>query len=218
MSDVIRLAIAEDHELVRQGLSALIDTEDDLELAIEVSNGEELLNSLKKTAVDIILLDIEMPVLNGIDTLVELNSRHPELKVIMLSMHDEKEFISECISYGARGFLPKNCDFEEVCEAIRAVYNDGFYFDDRISVMMISDLVNKDKNGDSAVTLSDREIEIIRLVCKGLKNREIAESLYLSKRTIENHRRRIGSKTGTKTTVDLVVFAIKNGIYELDES
>lgn len=216
MGGCIKVALAEDHELVRQGLVTLIDLEDDMSVSFEVSNGQELMYKIKDNQPDVLLLDVEMPIMNGLESLSLICSQYPSTKVLMVSMHSQKEMICACINQGAKGFITKNCDFDKVAHAIRTVHRSGFYFDENLPVSSIRELLGGEILEESDLVLSEREVEIIKLVCQGFKNREIAEKLFLSKRTVENHRRRIVAKTDTKSTVDLVVFALKNGLIELN--
>ena len=213
----IKIAIAEDHQLVRQGIISLLTDEDDLEVVIEAENGAILLDQLKLEKTDIVLLDLEMPVLNGQDALKFITDRYPDIRVIIVSMFYADEFISECIMAGARGFLPKNCDIEKVIEAIHAVNQQGYYFDDKISHSLLSKLTIEKNIAPtfSKEELSQREIEIIQLVCDGLTNKIIAKQLCISVRTVEGHRSAISEKTNAKNIAGLVIYAIKNGIYSI---
>lgn len=218
MGKRIKVGIAEDHDLVRQGMVALLEDEPKLEVVFDVSNGAELLEVLELKKVDIVLLDLNMPVVDGHEALHSINLKYPEVKVIIVSMHFEKDFITQTITNGARGFLPKNCDFEKVVEAIEAVHANGFHFDENVSQALVFELLNrKTKPAEDSNVLTDREIEVIELVCQGNKNKEIAERLFLSTRTIEGHRQRISEKTNTRNVAELVIFAIEKGIYEIKQ-
>lgn len=215
MKKRIRIAIAEDHDLMRQGLVSLLDSEENINVAFDVENGARLFDELKKKKVDVILLDLEMPVLNGHQALKILSARYPEIAVIVVSMHYSDSFISESIASGAKGFLPKNCDIDKVVDAIYAVKEQGYYFDDKISKALLNRIMSNEspKNNFSQDPLTSREHQIVELVCSGKTNKEIANLLCLSVRTVEVHRNTINKKTNTKNIAGLVTYAIKNGLY-----
>ena len=217
MSQPIRIAIAEDHQLMRQGIVSLLSEEDDFEIIFDVGDGAQLLEQLKSKPVDIILLDLDMPVVNGQQALKVITDKYPETHAIIISMFYSDEFIKECITIGARGFLPKNSDIEIVIDAIRAVYNQGYYFDDKISLELLNQLVSskhvEPKFSDEILT--EKEIEVLQLVCEGKTNKEISDILNKSARTIEHTRARIYEKSNSKNIAGLVIYAIKNQLYKI---
>lgn len=217
MTKPIKIAIAEDHKLFREGLSALLNEDDQIKLQFDVSDGEQLLEGLKDHKVDIVLLDLNMPVLNGQQTLKLLNKRHPKIRSIVLSMHDTGDYILETIKLGARGFLPKHCDIEKVIDAIYAVQEQGYYFDDEVSKKQILRLVNEGgiEPEFKSEKLSDREIDILELICEEKTNNQIADLLCISVRTVEVHRLNLLRKTGAKNVAGLVIYAIKNGYFRI---
>lgn len=217
MSKSIKIAIAEDHDLMRQGLVSLLDSEENISVVFDVENGARLFDELKKKKVDVVLLDLEMPVLNGHQALKILSARYPEVAVIVVSMHYSDSFISESIASGAKGFLPKNCDIDKVVDAIYAVLDEGYYFDDKISKALLKRVMKNEgqKNNYTQDPLTSREHQIVELVCSGKTNKEIANLLCLSVRTVEVHRNTINKKTNTKNIASLVTYAIKNGLYSV---
>lgn len=217
MKKPIKIAIAEDHELVRQGMVALMREEQDINVVFDVSNGAELLERLKKNKVDIVLLDLEMPVVNGHQALKIITEKHPNVNVIIISMHYFDTFISECILMGAKGFLPKNCDIETVVDALFAVQEQGYYFDTKISKSLLKKLSSQKEKFSLDVKdpLTTREHQVLELVCGGKTNKEIGELLCISVRTVESHRKRISEKTNSQNVADLVLYAVKNGLYNL---
>lgn len=213
----IRVALAEDHQILRQGMMAMLSTEEDFEMVFDVSNGAELIERLTKNSVDVVILDIQMPIMNGLDALKIIAQKYPEIKVIMLSSYYENEMIYQAITDGAKGFLPKHAEIEVVIEALNKVMLEGYYFDDKVTPKLISMLT---KNGIifppfELDTLSNRELEILPLICQGMKNKEIAEQLFISERTVENHRKNLFIKTKSKNAYGLVIYAIKNGLIKL---
>lgn len=217
MTKPIRIAIAEDHELFREGLTSLLREEEGLELVFEASNGEELLESLKKNKVDVVLLDLNMPVLNGKQTLNVLKSRYPKVRPIILTMFDSESYIAESIRLGARGFLAKHCSIERVVDTIYAVHEQGYYFNDEVSKSQLFKLVH-DVGIEPTFkneTLSTRECTILELICNEKTNNDIAELLCISVRTVEVHRQNLLRKTNAKNVAGLVIYAIKEGFYSI---
>lgn len=218
MSKKIKVCVAEDHDLVRQGLVSLLETEDNLEICFSVSNGKELVNELEKTNVDVVLLDLEMPVMNGFEVLQVINESYPTLKAIVISMHLNESIITGLIQSGAKGFLPKNADIELVVKGINQVMEYGYYVDNNFSKSLIENLhlaedtarIKYDQN------LTEREIQIVKLVCQEKTNKEIAEELSISMRTVEVHRKKISAKIGCKNVVGLVKYALHFGIYHVN--
>lgn len=213
----IRVALAEDHQILRQGMMAMLSTEEDFEMVFDVSNGAELIERLTNNSVDVVILDIQMPIMNGLDALKIISQKYPEIKVIMLSSYYENEMIYQAITDGAKGFLPKHAEIEVVIEALNKVMLEGYYFDDKVTPKLISMLT---KNGIifppfELDTLSNRELEILPLICQGMKNKEIADQLFISERTVENHRKNLFIKTKSKNAYGLVIYAIKNGLIKL---
>jgi two-component system, NarL family, response regulator DegU len=205
----IKIALVDDQPLFRAGINSLLKDFDQLHVILEASNGKELLDQLKRLKPHVILLDIEMPEMNGIETTIVLKEKYPDIKVIILTMHNEEEFIFDLISKGAHGFLPKDKSVEEVVDAIYAVMEKGKYYSEQIADAMV-------KGSQGLVrtvqlnSLTEKEIEIIKLICKQKTNNEIAEILGVSSRTIENYRTTILLKTNTKNTAGMVVYALKN--------
>lgn len=217
MSDRIRLGIAEDHDLVRQGLIALLEDVSQIELAFDVANGSILLDALDQSPVDVILLDLDMPVMTGQQALELIKSSHPDVKCLIISMHYSPIFIQQCLRLGAHGFLPKNCSREVLIDAILSVHYNGFYFDDTITPELLKKaLKGKDFKVDAVDDiLTQREIDILRLICDGLKNSDIADELGISLRTVEVHRKSISDKTNSSNVAGVVIYAIKKGIYKI---
>lgn len=217
MNKNIRIAIAEDHELVRQGIVNLLKKENDFTVVSDVGNGALLLHELRQHTIDVVLLDLEMPVMGGKEALKQIQEKYPSIKVIILSMHYFDAFIIDCISNGARGFLPKICDIENVIDAIHAVHTQGYYFDDKISkTLLVEVMQNKHVNPVfSDEPLTKREKEIVVCICEGKTNKDIADQFDVSVRTVETHRQHIARKTHATNVAGVVVYAIKNGLYKI---
>ena len=211
----INLAIADDHKIFRNGLKATLEDYPDFNLLIEASNGKELIGLLADHEPDVILMDIKMPEMDGMQTTAYINQHFKNIKVLALSMHNEDKYIVDMMKAGASGYLLKNAEPEEIIEAIQTVHNKGFYFNEHLSVTLIKQLVgpgHADNVGQQSVELNDREIEILKLVCQECSNQEIADKIFLSVRTVEGYRARLFEKTGSKNLVGLVIFAIKRWI------
>jgi len=214
----IRIAVVDDHKLFRESLAKFLDSEHDFNVHLLASNGSELLNLLKSIRVDVILLDIRMPILDGWQTLRILSERHPKLRVIMLSMYESEAYIVEGIKMGARSFLCKDCDPETLVDAIYTVYSEGYFFD-KITARALRNKVVDHHFEETRIaheSLTDRETQIVQLICIGKSSKEIADLLFISVRTVETHRKSIFSKTDCKNTATLAIYAVKTGIYQID--
>lgn len=209
------ISIVDDHSLFRNGMKLLLSAFPEVEVINECSNGKEFIQSLDKVDHEIVLMDIEMPVMNGIDATREAVIKKPGLKIITLSMFGEEEYYYKMIDAGVKGFILKNSDIDEVIKAIRAVKNGATYFSQEILYNVVKNIRDVRKTEQIQLQLSQREIEILELICKGLSNQEIADSLCISKRTVDKHRANILSKTDTKNTASLVMFAVEHKLIEL---
>lgn len=210
----LKIFLVDDHNLFREGLKLLISKLDYVEQVFEAADGNTFINSLKDIKPDITFMDIEMPGMDGINTTKKALEIYPDLKIIALSMYAEEHYYSNMIDAGAKGFVLKNSRFEDINRAITDIYNDKGFFSPEILDAIISNLYKK-KVEKTRTDLSEREIEILYNICKGFSNQQIADNLFLSKRTVDKHRENILLKTGSKNTANLVVYAIKNGIFEV---
>jgi two-component system response regulator DegU len=207
----IKLAVVDDQPLFRKGLISLIKEFDQFDVIIDASHGQKLIEQLENENPDVILLDIEMPVMNGIQTTEYLRKKYPGIKILILTMHNEEEIIHNLIEKGAHGFLLKNSDLEIIIEAIHSVITNGYYFNDSVSKTMVKELVSNEKIKPifQTANLSRREIEVIQLICKEFTNREIAVQLFISARTVDGHREKILNKINAKNTAGIVMYANK---------
>jgi len=210
----INIILAEDHSIFRKGIKMLLDDIQGMQVIHEAANGEELLLLLddREKHPDVILMDLNMPKLNGIEATAIIHKKYPNIKIIALTLYNEKHFIEQVVESGADGFLFKNAEIEEVETAIRDVIANGFYFNEEMLTTIGRSTVLKPEKTTNNNTnkLSNRELEILRFICKELTNTEIAEKLYLSTRTVDGYRRSLLEKTGVRNTAGLVVYAIKN--------
>lgn len=211
-----KIVIADDHTLFRNGLKTLLDIGGEFCVAGEASDGVELLEVLDKVTPDVVLLDIAMPRMNGIEAATEALRRNPDLRIITLSMYGEEDYYFKMVSVGVKGFLLKNSDIDEVREAMLAVIEGGSYFSQELLFNLVSNLkYSAANNSADEAELSERELEILLKICKGLSNQEIGDELFISKRTVDKHRANILAKTSCKNTANLVVYAIKNKLVEI---
>lgn len=214
----IRIALAEDQGIIREGLVRLLSDNSEFQVVASSGNGKELINSIQGKGVDLVLLDEEMAEMNGHQTLSFLKEFHPEIKVIFFTLEESLQNLRSLIINGAKTVLNKSVGFEVLVEAIRQVYlNEFFYYGLLTPELLygIDEEVKHEGAVENRVVLTAREAEIIVLICKGRSNGEISLELCLSQRTVENHRMRISKKTECRTTAELVVYAIRNGVYEI---
>ena len=210
----IRIVIADDHQLFRNGLKILLSTFPEFEVIGEVSNGKEFLSLIKNLSVDVALMDINMPEMDGIEATRQAMRIHNNLNIIALSMYGEEEYYYKMVEAGAKGFLLKDSDISEVKEAILTVKKGSSYFSQELLQNVIQKIKRREYESKSA-NLSKREIEILLKICEGLSNQEIAETLFISKRTVDKHRANLLGKTHSKNTASLILFAIKNKLIDI---
>ena len=214
----ISIVIADDHEIFRDGFRIMSKKYPEIVLTGEAANGKELIELVEEYQPDVILTDIKMPKMDGIEATKRLISKNPECKIIALSMFDEDNLIIDILEAGAKGYLLKNSNKEEIIAAIRQVYNGQTYYCKHTSAKLIQ-MIAKSKFNPYKKTpkpqFSEKEIEIIKLICDQFSNKEIASKLSLSVRTIEGYREKIQEKTNARNTAGIVVYAIKNGIHEI---
>jgi len=208
--DIAKLIIVDDHVIFRKGLFTILNEIDFVKVVGEASNGNEVLELLKKQQADIILMDIKMPVMDGIEATKKVTSKYPDIKVIALTMFEEISYFNKMIEAGASGFLLKKTTSEELEKAINLVLMDESYFSEEFMSSVNMHLKPKQKN--PSVILTDREKEVLDLICKGYSNVEIANFLGVSSRTVDGFRAKLLEKTGAKNAPNLVMYAIKHGL------
>lgn len=208
------IILVDDHKLFREGLKLLLENLDYIDNVYEAANGEEFLKLVEKQQPDIVFMDIEMPVMDGITATQQVLKLHPGLNIIALSMYGDENYYIPMINAGAKGFILKNSGIQDVETAIHNVVSGNNYFSQEILNRLLNGIRKKSKTKKSD-ELTEREEEVLFHICKGLSNQEIADTLYLSKRTVDKHRENLLAKTNSKNTAGLVMFAIKNGIVEI---
>ena len=215
MSDRIRIFIVDDHEIFRNGLKMVINKSTVARITGEASNGKEFLELYDPAYSDIVLMDIEMPVMNGIDASREILSKFPEVKIIALTMFNEDDYVQSMIDAGVQGFLIKNVTKETLEKAIRTVHDGGNYYSEELFRFFTRQLHPEPRAAQDVIKMTRREEEILQLIAKGLNNREIAEKLFVSERTVVGHKSNLLSKTGCKNTINLLSWAIKNNLVNI---
>jgi DNA-binding NarL/FixJ family response regulator len=210
----IKVIIADDHVLFRSGVRAALSVKKDVELIAEADNGAQLLNLLKHMEPDVILLDIQMPIMDGIATLPEVRKLYPGIKVIILSMHNDHSMISKLMEIGANSYLTKNSDSETIYSAIKTCYEQEFFFNELTNKALLTGLRTKrsDAGNNQEVSLTEKELTILKMMCEEKTTKEIADLVEISPRTVEAIRDKLKTKTGAKSMAGLVMFAVKNGI------
>lgn len=215
--DAIKVAIADDHILFRTGVKTALSMKKDIKMVAEADNGMQLLTLLKHVQPDVILLDIQMPIMDGITTLPEIKKLYPEVKVVMLTMHNDHSMISKLMELGANAYLTKNSDSEVIYEAVKTVHQQEYYFNTLTNKALIDGLRVKRQTENALPTdakLTDKEVTILKLMCEEKSTKEIADMVDLSPRTVEAIRDKLKTKTGAKSMAGLVMFAVKSGIIE----
>lgn len=217
--NTIHIALVDDHSLFRKGMQKLIDELSGMQVAYDAAHGAELLQWLDSTPdkPDVILMDLNMPQMNGIEATRIIHNKYPNIKIIVLTVYDEEQFIVRMVECGADGYLFKNAEIAEVEKSIHDVIDNGFYFNDKMlsAIRKGSTLKTKNISFNSIVNLTGRELEILKLICNELTATEIADKLYISTRTVDGHRQNLLDKTGSRNTAGLVIYAIKNKLLDL---
>ncbi len=214
----IRIALADDELLFRKGLIALLQNKEGLDIVLEADHGLELLEQLQKkdTLPEVLLLDLKMPKMNGIAVAKIIRKNYPAIKIIIISTHFSRAFIINMIELGAAAYLPKNSSPEEVENTIRAVYEKGFHYNDKVLGFIRENLINQKKlKANFPFELSSREKEILQLICEQYTTPEIGKKLFISPRTVDGHRNNLLSKLGCKNIAGLVVFALQNQLVNI---
>lgn len=213
-NNTISISIVDDHSLFRNGLKILLQMEPNFTVESEFSNGLEFINSLTTSIPDVVLLDISMPVMDGVEAAKRALEINPDIKIITISMFGDYVYYNKLIAIGVKGFLLKDSEVADVVMAIESVHNGGHFF----SPELIKNLLQSSGSSTtmaSKLDISERELEVLQLLCIGYSNQEVADKLFISKRTVEKHRASLLEKSESKNSAGLVVFAIKNKLVEL---
>ena len=219
MSDTIKIILADDHRIFRKGLKSLFSEKKNIEVLAEADNGDEAVEATRKYKPEIVVMDIAMPKTDGIEATRQIRERFPDTEVVILSMHAKKAYIDQVLKAGAKGYVLKDSDEENLLSAINTVHNGGYYLDSPIADQVLSDYFrdkSKTELKKQSDPLSEREREVLRLLAGGHSNQEVADTLYISRKTVENHRANIVRKTGIQGQVGLTKYAAHIGLIDLD--
>jgi two-component system, NarL family, nitrate/nitrite response regulator NarL len=209
----ITLFILDDHKMLIDGLKALLQNETQFKIIGEATNGKKALEFISKHVPDIVMSDISMPEMDGVAFTKALHINFPDVKVLALSMYSEKSYISEMLEAGASGYILKNTGKQELITALQKIATGGMYFSDEVSATMMKAFTERDNTPQKPqVFLTERELEIVKLIAKEYSNAQIADELFISERTVETHRKNIFRKTNTKTVIGLIKYLIENKI------
>ncbi len=218
-TDVIRVLIADDQALFRRGLFVVLGTEDGVEVVAEAENGAEAIEKARELAPDVVLMDVRMPRVNGIEAAAQIRADLPSTKILMLTVSDEEEDLYEAIKAGANGYLLKEISVDEVAESIRAVMQGQSLISPSMASKLLSEFNNLAKAAQQKVLaprLTDRELQVLKLVAQGLSNREVAEQLFISENTVKNHVRNILEKLQLHSRMEAVVYAVREKILDIN--
>ncbi len=211
----IKIIIADDHQLFREGIVTLLSNDADIEIISQATNGEEVYQKAKELRPDLILMDIGMPVLNGIEATKAIVNEFSDIKILALSMHAEKDYIKDILDAGASAYVLKNCTYTQLIEAIKSVYRGKKYLSEEVTEIVLQDYLNKEESIDLKTLLSNREFEIFKLFAEGKSSREISEQVFISIKTVGTHKQHILKKLNLKTNADMVKYALKQGLIKL---
>jgi two-component system response regulator NreC len=216
---VIRIIIADDHQIVRQGLKTLLEREPDLQVVAEAEDGRRTLSLVREFIPHVVVLDVEMPDLNGIEAARQILAEFPQVKVIALSIYSDRRFVVNMLKAGANGYLLKDCAFEELAQAIRLAMSNRIYLSPGVADVVVKDYVNSSSSSGSQsvfAVLTPREREVLQLLSEGKRTSQIADLLHISVKTVETHRQQIMHKLGIKSVAELTKYAIREGLTSLE--
>lgn len=213
---VIRVILVDDHKIIRDGIRAMLDAAPEVEVVAEADNGRELMEMIDDVDADMVIMDVNMPQMNGIEATIRMQQEHPDIPVLALSMHEEVEYITKMLQAGAYGYILKNAGQTELLNAINKIAEGEKYFSSDVSYTMMMSYIDGEAppraKGD--IHLTNRETEIIKLIANEMTNQEIADKLEISLRTVDTHRRNLLQKLGVKNTAGLVKYAMQNNLVQ----
>lgn len=214
----IRILLADDHKIIRQGLCSLLENQSDMEVIAQADNGRTAVSLIKKLSPDVVIMDVSMSDMNGIEATRQILKENEKIKVIALSMHSDTLFVSEMLKSGASGYLLKDCAFEELSQAIRTVVQGNTYLSPSISGVVVEDYLHRLSKAESVPpdVLTDREREVLQLIAEGKSTKQTALTLHISAKTVETHRRQIMLKLDLHTVAELTKYAVRKGMTTLE--
>lgn len=219
MGEMIKILLVDDHNIVRQGLRLLLDTQSDIQIVGEAGDGWEAIDKARQLMPDVILMDISIPGLNGLDATRRIKECCPSIRVLVLTMHNNEEYFFQALSAGASGYIPKKADPTELVSAIRAVHQGGAFLYPSVAKTLVADFLRRVEMGEEKASydgLTEREREILKLVAEGKTNREIASLLHISTKTADRHRANLMEKLNIHNRSQLIKYAIRKGITDVE--
>lgn len=213
----IKIAIADDYKIYRDGLKVGLSADENLEVITEADNGEDLLKQLETFSPDVIIMDLKMPVMDGMEATKAVRKKYPAIKVLVVTMYEDDKFIIHMMENGANGYLLKNAEPDEIRKSIYAVHENGYYFNDLVNKALLKKLVLKNNlkpSFNQNVELTEREQEVLKLICEEKTAAEIGKQIFLSPRSVEGIRQRLIEKVGVRNSAGLVMFAVKSGLVD----
>lgn len=211
--------IVDDHTIVRKGIRSLLENNEKIEIVGEAKNGNEAIDKFRQVIPDIVLMDFAMPILNGMEATRQIKKQFPEVKVLILSMYKDEEYIINCLKAGASGYVNKQTTPEDLLKAIDAIYKGSYFTNSSFSNNVIKKYIKNSKEKDKKLShekLTSREVEILQLIAEGYSNKGMAKLLYISVKTVETHRTHLMDKLGKHNVVELTKYAIRKGIISID--
>lgn len=213
----IKIAIADDYKIYRDGLKVGLSADENLEVITEADNGEDLLKQLEQFSPDVIIMDLKMPIMDGMEATKAVRKKYPAIKVLVVTMYEDDKFIIHMMENGANGYLLKNAEPDEIRKSIYAVHENGYYFNDLVNKALLKKLVLKNNlkpSFNQNVELTEREQEVLKLICEEKTAAEIGKQIFLSPRSVEGIRQRLIEKVGVRNSAGLVMFAVKSGLVD----
>ena len=214
---MIKIAIADDYKIYRDGLKVGLSADENMKVLFEADNGEDLMKGLETMSPDVIIMDLKMPIMDGMEATKLVRKKYPTVKVLVVSMYEDDKFIIHLMENGANGYLLKNAEPDEIRRSIYAVHENGYYFNDLVNKALLKKLVLKNNlkpSFNQNVELTERELEVLKLICEEKTASEIAKEIFLSPRSVEGIRQRLIEKVGVRNSAGLVMFAVKSGIVD----
>lgn len=213
----IKIAIADDYKIYRDGLKVGLSADGNMDIIGEADNGEELMKALETISPDVIIMDLKMPIMDGMEATKQIRKKYPAIKVLVVTMYEDDKFIIHLMENGANGYLLKNAEPDEIIKSIYAVHENGYYFNDVVNKALLKKLVLKNNlkpSFNQNIDLTEREQEVLKLICEEKTAAEIGKDIFLSPRSVEGIRQRLIEKIGVRNTAGLVMFAVKNGVVD----
>ncbi len=211
----IKLLIVDDHKVVRAGIRLLFQTDNEVNVVGETEDGEKAIELVKKLHPDVVITDVSMPNMSGIQLTKKLKEEHPNVKVLIISMHNDDDYIIDALEAGAMGYITKDSNDDEIINAVHSISNDKMYYGSSISDVFAKKILKQNKSANEIEKLTERELEVLELIVLGMSNKEIANKLFVSKRTIDNHRTNCMRKIGANNTADIVRIAYQNNLVKI---